>query len=132
MNAGQALFGFTAHRMANQIKFRIKLNNIETITRPMRQEIAIAVEETGAAIVDTAQSTVAVRTGFLRDSIGLKIERKGNAAFGRITAIIQVTAIYAKFVEFGTRKMAAQPFLYPAVQMHIQEFLTKLRRILGR
>lgn len=117
--------------MANRIEFRYKAHNIETLTRPLRQEVAALVEKTGDDIVSTAKSIVAVRTGFLRDSIEMQMERHGNASFGRIVAVIRVKASYGKFVELGTRKMAAQPFLVPAFEMHKQAFIEAMRQILG-
>jgi HK97 gp10 family phage protein len=62
----------------------------------------------GAIIIKDASSENApVDTGFLRDSHDTA-EIEGGAE-------IQVNADYAGFVEFGTSKMAPQPFLRPAI-----------------
>ena len=55
-----------------------------------------------------AQQLAPVRTGYLRSSIYTKID-------GWV-AEIGTEAAYALFVEFGTRRMQAQPFLYPSLQ----------------
>lgn len=59
-----------------------------------------------------------VRTGFLRSSI-----------YGVVSdwvAVIGAEATYAMFVEMGTRRMMAQPFINPA----IQEYLPNLEVII--
>jgi HK97 gp10 family phage protein len=65
-----------------------------------------------------AKQLAPVRTGHLRSSIYAKIQEW--------VAEISAEATYALFVEFGTRYMQAQPFLYPA----IQEYLPRLEKII--
>ncbi|MEM1589284.1 MAG: HK97 gp10 family phage protein [Candidatus Bathyarchaeia archaeon] len=65
-----------------------------------------------------AKQLVPVRTGHLRSSIYAKIQEW--------VAEIGAEAAYALFVEFGTRYMQAQPYLYPA----IQEYLPQLEQII--
>jgi HK97 gp10 family phage protein len=65
-----------------------------------------------------AKQLAPVRTGHLRSSIYAKIQEW--------VAEIGAEATYALFVEFGTRYMQAQPFLYPA----IQEYLPQLEQII--
>jgi HK97 gp10 family phage protein len=50
-------------------------------------------------------------SGFLRSSIGQQTGRDGEGVYVDVTA----EADYALFVELGTSKMAAQPFLRPAL-----------------
>jgi HK97 gp10 family phage protein len=65
-----------------------------------------------------AKQLVPVRTGYLRSTIYAKVEEW--------VAEIGAEASYAMFVEFGTRYMAARPYLYPA----IQEYLPILEQII--
>jgi HK97 gp10 family phage protein len=65
-----------------------------------------------------AKQLAPVRTGHLRSSIYAKIQEW--------VAEIGAEATYAMFVEFGTRYMQAQPYLYPA----IQEYLQRLEEII--
>ena len=58
-----------------------------------------------------AKQLAPVRTGHLRSSIYAKIQDW--------IAEIGAEATYALFVEFGTRYMQAQPYLYPAIQEHL-------------
>ena len=60
-----------------------------------------------------ARKLVPVKTGHLQSSIYAKI-REWIAEIG-------AEATYALFVEFGTRHMQAQPYLYPAIQEHLPE-----------
>jgi HK97 gp10 family phage protein len=67
-----------------------------------------------------------VDTGRLRNSIKVRVE--GN----RI--ILSSDTEYDEYVEFGTIKMRAQPFIRPAVQNGVEKFipervLTELRKI---
>ena len=58
-----------------------------------------------------AKQLVSVRTGYLRSTIYAKISEW--------VAQIGAEATYALFVEFGTRRMRARPYLYPAIQQHL-------------
>jgi HK97 gp10 family phage protein len=67
-------------------------------------------------IAKKARSLAPVDTGYLRDHIHAMKTGK--------TAIVISDAPYSAFVEFGTRKMAAQPFIRPAVDEGHAEMLT--------
>lgn len=71
--------------------------------------------EASRLIAQRAKRLAPVRTGRLRASI--EATREG----------VRVLVPYAKFVEYGTRKMKAKPFLRPA----ISEFVNELRSILA-
>ena len=58
-----------------------------------------------------AKQLVPVRTGYLRSSIYAKISEW--------VAEIGAEATYALSVELGTRRMRAQPYLYPSIQKHL-------------
>jgi HK97 gp10 family phage protein len=58
-----------------------------------------------------AKQLVPVGTGYLRNSIYAKISEW--------VAEIGAEASYALLVEFGTRRMRAQPYLYPSIQEHL-------------
>lgn len=65
-------------------------------------------ERIGDAIARDAQRFVPVDTGELRDSIHVE------PPHGRTVRIV-ATADYAAYVEDGTSRMAAQPYLKPAL-----------------
>lgn len=60
------------------------------------------------AIEERAKELAAVDTGEMRDSI--HIEKGDTAGEYQVVA----SALHSVFVEFGTSKMAAQPFMIPA------------------
>lgn len=53
----------------------------------------------------------AVRTGRLRSSITWRVEADGTGLYADIGSAVS----YAKFVEMGTERMAARPYLRPAL-----------------
>jgi HK97 gp10 family phage protein len=61
----------------------------------------------------SAKQLVPVKTGHLQSSI--------YAAIHEWVAEIGAEATYALFVELGTRRMQARPYLYPAIQEHLPE-----------
>jgi HK97 gp10 family phage protein len=65
-------------------------------------------------MVDYAKSIVPVDTGFLRDSIDWAATGEGEWHF-------RAKAGYASYVELGTSKMQAQPFMQPAVEAILDE-----------
>ena len=61
-------------------------------------------------------------TGFLANNITSEVRtEQGNRVFG----VVRSTAPYSAFLEFGTTKMAARPFLQPA----LNKSANKIKRI---
>lgn len=63
-------------------------------------------------------------TGALRNSIQSVME-PGNGLKWRVV----VGQIYAPFLEFGTSRMIARPFLVPAVEKFRQSFMDKIKAL---
>ncbi len=65
----------------------------------------------------TAAAIVPVRTGRLKNSLfwDPEYERQGNTTVGAVGTEVK----YAPHVEFGTRRMRAQPYLQPAVEQNL-------------
>jgi len=83
----------------------VDLKAIQDLARS--PEVKQALLKAAEAAASRARELVPVDTGELRDSIYAE-ETEEGARFG-------ATADHAAHVEFGTWKMAAQPFLRPAV-----------------
>jgi HK97 gp10 family phage protein len=82
-------------------------------------EIAFNVlDQGGADIEEMAEHLVRVRTGYLRSTIYHRVEGLSLEA--------GATADYAPFQEFGTRRMAAHPFLRPAFDAYQQRIYDAL------
>ena len=93
---GVKLIGFSA--VTKAIKDLVDENKIDAITRAA----ALAVEA-------EAKRLCPVRTGRLRASI--TTEKIDTAAYA-----VGTNVEYAPYVEFGTRKMRAKPYLRPAAE----------------
>jgi HK97 gp10 family phage protein len=77
--------------------------------------------EAGARIVETHSKILCpVDTGFLRNSIQVD-------SVTPIEAIIAPHTDYAEYVEFGTSRMAAQPYMRPALDEHEGEIVQAVR-----
>lgn len=106
-------------------KLRKKL---EALVAVGRDEIRRAMETSADEIVALAKSLAPVDKGDLKDSIGWTWGKapKGAMTLGKVqsdgvdsefTITIYAgnsEAYYARWVEFGTQKMAAQPYFYPS------------------
>lgn len=75
---------------------------------------AKAVAETVVGIATEAQARAPVQTGALRASISPHVGYKDGH--------VKVDAEYAAYVEYGTYKMPAKPYLQPAVSKHEDAF----------
>lgn len=80
--------------------------------------------EAAQSIVDAARAIVPVKTGRLQNSIRWQMEKP-------LTALVQAggeAAPYAGYVENGTSRMAAQPFMSPAVQLRLSQITAVFER----
>lgn len=73
-----------------------------------------AVEEISRVVYDTPESPNYVRTGRLRNSISHA--RDDTAAY------IGTNVEYAPYIELGTSRMKARPYLRPAIQENVEEY----------
>lgn len=76
-------------------------------------------------ITTDAKQLCPVKTGNLRSSIKATINLNG------LSATVGTDVHYASFVELGTSRQRAQPFLMPAFEANRQGFLASLKRILS-
>lgn len=95
------------------------------LTVQMRRRLSIIVGDTAHEIAETAKRLVPVDTGNLRESI-----QSMQGASDPLTATVEVGADYAAYVEEGTSRMAAQPYLEPAVAMNEGEFFRAIEQAL--
>lgn len=92
--------------------------------RPEREKellgkLTIGLQKAIMTVEGDAKKGCPVDTGRLRSSITSRIEES--------TGVIGTTVEYASYVEFGTDRMPARPFLFPAaerVRARIKEFFT--------
>lgn len=84
------------------------------------------VQESGINIQRNAKRNCPVDTGRLRSSIRTRTMNNG------LSAEVGTDVRYGPFVESGTRRMPAQPFLFPAGEQERPNYLAGIRRELGR
>lgn len=88
----------------------ITLSGLPLVTKYYQEPINYtpAMEAARDTFLDVATTLVPVDTGNLRDSI--------HAEIGATEVVAYADAEYAEYVEYGTYKMAAQPYFEPALK----------------
>lgn len=97
-----------------EFDFMINKVNDNVVKGPKKVFIEFA-----EAIVEEAKRNAPRDTNFMANSISFRVIKTG--------VIVFVGAFYWIFVEFGTVKMSAQPFFFPA----IEKFLPQIERALN-
>lgn len=90
---------------------------------------AMVTRKAGANITRDAKRLAPVDTGNLRASIGM--ETTGDGRTGSMRVAVGPTASYGSYVETGTSRMAAQPYLRPATDRHMPGWMAALEKIAG-
>ena len=99
---------------------------VREIPQEVKEEVQAHVSTTAYKVEADAKRLAPVDTGNLRRKIKTKISDGG------FVATVGTNVEYATYVEFGTSKMEAQPFLIPAYVKHKDDFENKLRDIANR
>lgn len=71
-----------------------------------------AMKTTTGQVQDQAKQIAPKRTGYMANNILVEPVKKTAAS---VTGTVNAKADYSSFVEFGTYKMSAEPFIRPAV-----------------
>ena len=82
---------------------------VKRLPEELQKEAKGILSEGGHAGLQHSSAVVPVKTGRLRGSLRLRQE------FG-LRTVLSADTPYARFVEFGTRRMRAQPYLRPGLQ----------------
>jgi HK97 gp10 family phage protein len=90
--------------------------NLDPFRRAVHDAVAARLEQARAVALETARRLVPVRTGQLKASIGATVDRAD------LRLVVYADAPHAAFVELGTSRMAARPFLRPALMAAGQAF----------
>lgn len=95
------------------MNFRLE-DHSDEVKRELSSRIPIALEECGLVAEGYAKRLCPVDTGRLRNSISHTV--------GDFVCYIGTNVEYAPYVELGTSKTHAQPFIKPAVADHASEY----------
>jgi HK97 gp10 family phage protein len=102
---------------------RAKLvSKIPQVEKNLRRQVEEVVGDGAQDMAVIARQLAPVDTGELRDSI---------AAFRntRLNWVVGAAATHARFVEYGTSRSAAQPYLRPAAEAVKPRLMKRLRRM---
>ena len=94
------------------------LSNLNNENGQLNTKIDRAIQGAGISCQAYAKQSCPVDTGRLRNSILYNP--------GTLSCYVNTNVVYAPYVEFGTKRMAAQPFLYPAYAQAMQELVEEL------
>jgi HK97 gp10 family phage protein len=75
------------------------------------------IQRATALVQRTAKDMSPVDTGYLKRSIQRKTGKRG----GEVVGAVSTTTEYAIYQEFGTSRMVAQPFMFPALDKNRKE-----------
>ena len=93
------------------IEVRVENDNTAEIKAKVQAGITRALESSGLLVVGFASAMAPYDTGNLSGSINHRVSDK--------EVTVGTNVYYGKFQELGTYKMAAHPFLRPAIQNNI-------------
>lgn len=78
----------------------------------------------GFLVEGRAKELAPVRTGTLRRSITSDVQQLGN----RVVAVVGTNVRYAPYVELGTRRKVARPYLKPALAQKAAQALAIIKQ----
>lgn len=103
---------------------------MQTLPPEIFEKVQQVLKNGAVRLAELARELAPVRTGHLMASIHTEFgeNTEGEAAFDPVQVIADTP--YASFVEFGTSKMKAQPFLTPAAEQTEPEVLEEIDSVL--
>lgn len=110
--------------MAPTLTVRVVSNHLPQAAAAIHAAAVAQVKRATLDVEARAKEVVPVDTGTLRRSIHSVFENGG------LTGICGPSVTYAEPVEFGTRHMAARPYMRPAAALVLPRFGDQLRAIL--
>lgn len=99
------------------------INKFKSQPAAIQREADAIVQNTALRVETRAKKTAPVDTGYLKQHIQAK-------KTGMLSAEVDSTANYSIYLEMGTRKMPAKPFMRPAMKQEEVFFFQKLQNLL--
>lgn len=103
----------------------VRADNTKQAAEGIESAIGVALGEIGLLAENYAAKKCPVDTGRLRGSITHEVDAADNAVY------IGTNVEYAPYVELGTSRQKAQPFLRPAASEHGAQYRQILEKALG-
>lgn len=103
-------------------KIVIKYNHLPQIAAKLPEAVGVIVRKAAFDVEANAKAVVPVDTGTLKNSITTEFPTKTSA-------IIAPHTEYAVFVEYGTRRRTAKPYMRPAAEKVAPAFLEACKRL---
>lgn len=121
--------------MANKSRL-VGVNRVRRTLRRIPEDARSGIRSALAAgadlMLNTAQSLVPVDSGLLRSQLRVQISRDGlGARIGLIGKRANRKAYYGRFIEDGTVKKPARPFLAPAFELHKGEVIEAVSKAMA-
>jgi HK97 gp10 family phage protein len=111
--------------------FKELLSKFDKLPLEKQNKVETAMRIGALKIESDAEARVPVKTGALKIHIQSKVERKKDS----ISATIGPNAAnptgdigYSTYVEFGTSKMKAQPYLLPALEENKEQLIRNIKK----
>lgn len=108
--------------MARQFTVEILYNHIGDISEKVAKRASEAVRKAASDIEAHAKMVVPVDTGTLKNSIQAQ-------STGELSAEVAPHTDYAVYVEYGTSRMRARPYMRPAAEKVRPGFITAMEKI---
>lgn len=103
----------------------VKSNHLPQISAAIRPAVVAEVQKATYDVEAQAKAKAPVKTGTLRRSIHSVFSNGG------LTGIVGPSVLYGKFVEFGTRRMGARPYMRPAAEAVLPKFADAVKRAIA-
>ena len=113
-----------------KLDFQVKLNfKGREVTEAVKKAAQLAMRDTMSDIAHDAVEGSPVKTGNNRRSIMFEASGFGGEVVdqSKIQGAVYSTSGYGGFLETGTSKMAARPYMKPAADRHAPKFPDHLR-----
>lgn len=110
--------------MASNVTVTIEFDRFDDIAAALPGKTRAVVAKASFDVEGQGKIRAPVDTGALKSSISTEFERDG------LLGIIAPHTDYALFVELGTRRMSAQPYMFPAADAVRPAFVAAMKRML--
>lgn len=105
------------------MNIKISVSGMPDILSDAERKITAAVERGAQTVCAAAKEMCPVDTGTLKNSI--------SAEADKMSASVSANTDYAAYVEFGTSRAAAQPYLVPALLQNTDAVMAEIAAALS-